>query len=410
MTRLSGGAVPALLSLLALASCAGGPSPAGPNPPGPGPTKVRVHFAVTVPTSTPADAALYLASNAGDWNPGDPRWRLARNPDGSYGATFDLAPGFALEYKITRGDWDRVEKGPGGTERPNRNLLVVAPASGPLEVTVEVGSWRDQSGDGARSSTVTGRLEIVKDFPMPGLGRTRTLRIWLPPDYANSGVAYPVLYMADGQNLFDAATSFAGEWRIDEAMTAFAARKDGPGAAIVVGVDNGEGERLNEYSPFADPNARAHKGDLYIDFLVANLKPWIDAHYRTLPDRGHTALGGSSMGGLISLYGALTRPGTFGKALCMSSAFWFGDGALLRLVKSKGAAVDLKVYLDVGGRELGLPSKNEAMVNDTRDMYAALRAAGIPESNLKLVIDAEAGHNEAAWARRFPAAWEWLAE
>lgn len=262
--------------------------------------------------------------------------------------------------------------------------------------------------DNASSGGVVGRLDIVKGFAMPELGTTRTLRIWLPPGYDESGRRHPVLYLHDGQNLFDAATSFAGEWKVDESLSALAAGAGSPGDWIVVGMDNGGGERLNEYSPFADRLSPAPRGDRHVEFIVSTLKPWVDASYRTLPDRGHTAIGGSSMGGLISLYAAWKHPELFSRVLCLSSAFWPGGDALLELVRSRGIAGNLRVYLDVGGMEGGNAGERLRMVDGSRNMRAALVTAGIPASAVRLIIDPRASHNEVAWAARFPAAWEWI--
>jgi predicted alpha/beta superfamily hydrolase len=400
---------------IALASCAGGPRPprdgaaaAGAADLHPAPSPVELSVTVTVPSSTPPDASLFLASNAGSWNPGDPGWRLQRAPDGTFRGVFGVEPGSLFEFKVTRGSWENVEKGPRGAPFANRAYQVPGAAGQAASLEIAVASWSDLVASSA-GSRVLGRLDQVKDFPMSGLGRSRTIRIWLPVDLGKDGRRHPVLYLQDGQNLFDAATSFAGEWGIDEALSALATGPGSPGDWIVVGVDNGGSERLAEYSPFVDPRIRDPLGEAYVDFLADELKPWVDSNYPTLAGRGHTAIGGSSMGGLISLYAAWRRPETFSRVLCMSSAFWIGGNALRALIAERGIPPGLRVYLDVGGAEGGLPAERDAMVRDSRDMAETLRAAGLPEGDLRLIVDPAAAHNEAAWARRFPAAWEWLA-
>src|SRR5690606_36165183 len=145
----------------------------------------------------------------------------------------------------------------------------------------------------------------------------------LPPDYETSAKYYPVLYMHDGQNLFDVRTSFSGEWKVDEHLDSLFLLGD-PGC-IVVGIDNGGTNRINEYSPWVNPQYGGGQGDQYIEFLIETLKPYIDQNYRTLPDAEHTGIMGSSMGGLISYYGGLTNQNVFGRIGAFSSSFWFSN-------------------------------------------------------------------------------------
>lgn len=153
---------------------------------------------------------------------------------------------------------------------------------------------------------------------MPQLDRNRKIWLYLPPDYSTSTKNYPVLYMQDGQNLFDNATSFAGEWQVDETLNSLFA--GGDYGAIVVGIENGGGERLNEYSPWNNPSYGGGLGDQYVAFLANTLKPYIDANYRTRPEPQFNALIGSSMGALISTYGATEFPNIFRKVGSLSPA------------------------------------------------------------------------------------------
>lgn len=197
------------LCSLVVAACAGLPARAQ-DAANQGQATSLVTFVVTVPLTTPDDAKLYLASNTGDWKPNDPRFALTKGDRGTWRGSFVLEAGFELEYKITRGIWDSVEKSLGGTEVSNRHFSVPA-SGGEAMVKIDVGSWRDQTKGAGRLSSVVGTLRIVPDFNFVQLGVRRGLRIWLPPGYATGSRRYPVLYMHDGQNLFDAATSFAGE-------------------------------------------------------------------------------------------------------------------------------------------------------------------------------------------------------
>jgi len=365
--------------------------------------KVAVAFQVTVPATTPPDATLHLAGNMNGWNPGDPQWKLQRQADGTWSGRFPLEPGYALQFKLTRGSWETVEKDAKGGELPNRTVEV-GPATA---VRIQVAHWRDQAPAPEVAHTVTGDLRLIEGFAMPQLGTTRTLRILLPPGYETSDRRYPVLYMHDAQNLFDAATSFAGEWAVDEALAKLSASGELP-AMIVVGIDHGGKERLAEYSPYRDERIPTAKGDAYGDFLVQTLKPWVDRTYRTQPEAAHTALAGSSLGGLISLHTVLRYPGIFGKAACFSSSFWVGERRMLKEAAAAKPDPALRLYLDIGDRESGAPADSRQAVQDAQDVAEALRTQGLGAERLRVVVAPGARHTEGAWAARFPAALRWL--
>jgi len=234
---------------------------------------------------------------------------------------------------------------------------------------------------------------------MPGLGRERTLRLYLPPSYAKSpGKRYPVLYMHDAQNLFDVATSFAGEWGVDETLNELAA-KEGL-EIIVVGIDNGAEHRLSELIPHPSPVAPQPEGELYLRFVVEVVKPFIDAHYRSLPDRDHTAMMGSSLGGLISHAALLKYPQVFSRIGLFSPSYW----ANLRMfdeVALSPTTPGTRIYLYAGVDE------GEQMVGDAVRMASYLRQTN-PALEMELRIIAGAKHNEAAWRAEFPRAVRWL--
>jgi len=364
---------------------------------------VTVVFQVTVPTTTPPDATLHVAGNMNGWHPGDPQWQLQRQVDGTWSGQFPLEPGFALQFKLTRGSWETVEKDAKGGELPNRTVDV-GPAT---TVRIQVAGWRDQAPVPAVTHTVSGDLRLIEGFALPQLGATRTLRILLPPGYETSGRRYPVLYMHDAQNLFDAATSFAGEWEVDETLAKLCAGGALP-PMIVVGIDHGGKERLAEYSPYRDERIPTAKGDAYSDFLVQTLKPWVDRTYRTKPEAAHTALAGSSLGGLISLHTALRHPGVFGKVACFSSSFWVGGRRMLKEAAAAKPDPALRLYLDIGDREAGAPADSRQAVQDTQDVATALRGRGLGTERLRVVVAPGARHTESAWASRLPAALGWL--
>ncbi|HNQ27702.1 MAG TPA: alpha/beta hydrolase-fold protein, partial [Aquaticitalea sp.] len=261
----------------------------------------------SIPDNTPEGATLYVAGSFNGWNPGSPTHIM--QPDGLGAWTYTVAEGSGTaEYKITRGSWASVEGNESGGYRPNRTFTFTG---SPQTINITVLSWEDISGSGS-TSTATSNVQILDNsFFMPQLNRNRKIWIYLPLDYFTTTKTYPVLYMQDGQNLFDAATSFAGEWEVDETLNQL--YSEGDYGAIVVGIDNGGGERLNEYSPWNNPSYGGGQGDLYMDFMVETLKPYIDANFRTKPQPQYNALIGSSMGALISTYGSVKFPEQFAK-------------------------------------------------------------------------------------------------
>jgi predicted alpha/beta superfamily hydrolase len=245
---------------------------------------------------------------------------------------------------------------------------------------------------GGPGHTVVGDLKVFRQLWSPQLLNQRDVLIWLPPGYNEGEARYPVLYMHDGQNLFDAATSFAGEWGVDETLAALHAQGI---AAIVVGVPNvGEG-RVQEYSPYRDRRVGGGgRGNEYLDFVVHTLKPLVDASFRTQPERQHTALIGSSMGGLISLYGFFRHGDVFGIAGVMSPSLWFARPSAFEFVR-RAPFVPGTIYLDVG------TSEGPRTLADAREMRALLRRKGYVEGrNLVYVEEVGAGHNEQAWGSR----------
>ncbi|MCX7970382.1 MAG: alpha/beta hydrolase-fold protein [Negativicutes bacterium] len=260
--------------------------------------------------------------------------------------------------------------------------------------------WRERLGRDGRVHTISGNVRIRQYFPMPQLRRRRRVWVYLPPGYDDSDRRYPVLYMHDGQNLFDAATSHAGEWMVDKTIDRLVTTGKTIGT-IVVAVDNGRSRRAAEYCP-------GWQGEMYGDFLVHTLKPYIDRHFRTRPEREHTGIAGSSLGGVISLYTGLRYQEVFGRVGAFSPAVFVGQADYTQFYSRFS---DTRIYLDVGTREVGRRSglvTDQSYFSRVVDFYWGLRAIGYDEHQLKLVLDYGAGHSEAEWARRFPAAYLWL--
>ena len=370
------------------------------------PAGAQLTVRATLPSDTPADAAVHVAGSFNGWNPAAAAWKLARQPDGTWAITLPDSVRGPVELKLTRGSWATVETTARGADVPNRTVVV--PPSGAATLDVAVGGWRDRFAPTVRRSTASPNVRVVRDsFPMPQLGRTRRVWLYLPSDYATSGRRYPVLYLHDGQNVFDDATSFAGEWGVDESLDSLHAAGD-PGA-IVVAVDHGGDRRLDEYDPWRNPDPKlgGGEGDAYVDFLAHTLKPWVDAHYRTRPDAAHTGVMGSSMGGLISLYAALKYPRVFGRAGVFSCACWVAGPRILAYARSHAGAAraaGVRLYFVVGGAETatGGPARDQGIMVDT------LVAAGYPRRAIHAEVAPDGRHAEWFWRREFPAAYRWL--
>lgn len=359
---------------------------------------------LTVPAGTVGD--VFVAGSFNGWNPADSLYRLTPDPDGAYVITLDPGIRGPVEFKFTRGSWDRVELDLAGVGVPNRRFQV--PETGAATYTATVGRWQDPASVPRRPSTAGPGVSVLDTaFPLPQLGRARKVWIYLPPDYATSDKTYPVLYMHDGQNVFDDSTSYAGEWGVDEALDSLHAAGDW--GAIVVAVDNGQQRRLDEYSPWRGvrPGLGGGEGDAYVDFLAHTLKPYIDRHYRTRPGREDTGIAGSSMGGLISLYAALKYPEVFGRAGVFSPAFWFaGDSAFAHAAAAPPPRPGTRFYFVTGGREGDRP---ELYVRDHQRMVDVLAAAGYRAgAQVEAFIREDGTHSEGFWRREFPAAYRWL--
>jgi predicted alpha/beta superfamily hydrolase len=241
-------------------------------------------------------------------------------------------------------------------------------------------------------------------------GNTRLLRVWLPPEYDGWGATpYPVLYLNDGQNLFDPVTAFAGaHWQVGEtAARLIAEAKIQP--LIIVGIDNTGKNRVREYVPYKSRDFRVPnvRGTLYPAFLRHEVMPFIEERYSVLRGQENTGLGGSSLGGLITLYTQLATPGVFGRLLIESPSLFVANRKILEESR-RFQSWPSRVYVGMGTREVGDPGKDERTAGDARELGDILRAAGLDETRLRVRIEEGAVHSEAAWAQRFPEALEFL--
>jgi predicted alpha/beta superfamily hydrolase len=269
------------------------------------------------------------------------------------------------------------------------------------------------------ASHVVGQLQLHQ-LTSRVFGNTRVIRVLLPHEYdapAHSTTRYSVLYLNDGQNLFDAATSTFNlmEWQVDETVHRLTSAGVVP-PLIVVGIDHaGRGERAHEYLPYPDAFLRPPDphpvGDRYPAFVIDEVMPFVDGHYRTVRDAAHRAIGGSSYGALAALFTAIARPGVFGRLLLESPSLYVNDG---RVIHQAASARELptRIYLGVGTNESGTATCNESGDNneavvDVRRLAAAL-AHRLRKDAIRVSVEPCGRHDEAAWARRLPEALRFL--
>ncbi|MGH9970345.1 MAG: alpha/beta hydrolase [Pyrinomonadaceae bacterium] len=252
--------------------------------------------------------------------------------------------------------------------------------------------------------TLTGEIRTHTRFHSRILNNDRDVLVYLPPGYeAAKRKRYSVLYLHDGQNLFDGATSFipGQEWRVDEAAESLTSQgKIEP--LIIVGIYNTGKDRVNEYTPAQDEKFKAGgKADLYGRMLVEELKPFIDATYRTRKDADHTGLGGSSLGGLVSLYLGLKYSNVFGRLAVVSPSVWFANKQIVRYVEALPKKPSLRIWLDMGTKEGRDKEEAGKTLDDVRLLKDTLEKKGWkPEKDLKYFEAEGAEHNERAWAAR----------
>jgi predicted alpha/beta superfamily hydrolase len=262
-----------------------------------------------------------------------------------------------------------------------------------------------------RASGAAGDLRLHK-FQSRIFRNTRFLRVWLPSGYddaGNEGRRYPVLYLNDGQNLFEAATSFTGiEWQVDETAERLI-REGAVAPMIIVGMDNATKDRIREYMPYRSmhPVMLRVQGRYYPDFLMKEVMPFVERNYRVTTGPENTGLGGSSLGGLIALYTVMARPGVIGRLLLESPSLWASGRQVVRESRSVRIWPE-RIFLATGTAEAGSAERSRTVVDDVRELAAIMRRAVLSESRLRLVIKDGAGHNETAWAERFPEALQFL--
>jgi predicted alpha/beta superfamily hydrolase len=376
----------------------------------------QLNFEIRLPDNLSPSARLFITGNhhaLGDWDPG-----LIEVPRVGNRARWSvsLPADYVLQFKFTLGDWGHVEAAVDGSEIENRVLPV---PRGKTTLRVAVSGFKSPGSPVEQwPSTIVGDVRVHKGFAGRNLA-PRNLWVYLPPGYDQESTRrYPVIYMQDGNNCFDAATSFNGqEWKVDEAFEEGIASGKLP-AAIVVGIAN-TAARVDEYTMVkalrGDRRTRiGGKADLYASFLIDEVKPFIDSTYRTFVDASHTAVIGSSHGGLVSLYLGIRHPGVFGAVGAVSPTLSWGNHWLTNYVRRLHALpVGLRIWIDMGTAEDAVDRNGNGvsdLIDDVREMRDLLLARGYDSARVELMLDEGAVHNEAAWAKRLPQILEFICQ
>ncbi|MEM9064630.1 MAG: alpha/beta hydrolase-fold protein [Planctomycetota bacterium] len=390
-----------------------------------------LRFVVTDASGTAnPDQPIHLAGNFNNWNPGDPAHRLIPTDDGRWQIQMPWPTNVQdLSFKFALGDWDRVEVDVAGEDITNRMLRIPAAskrsATEPAVFEFTVAGFSPETEpiperilyklSDDRELDITGDVERLETAGGggPASDFERTALVWLPPGYtdpANASRRYPVLYLLDGQNVFEKLPWLAGEWGADEtAQRLIEAGEVEP--FIMVAIPHAGRARMSEYQALpVYPNSEA-AGPQFLRWLISNVMPDVNERYRTMTGREHTAIGGASLGGTMSLFAGAQHPDVFGLVLIESPPLIAGAlqwDSYLRTIERWPE----RVYVGVGGKETGNhPSdarRNQQYVQGVRSLRGRLQSAGLRSDRLLVVIDEDAFHNEAAWAERFPDAIRFL--
>ena len=251
---------------------------------------------------------------------------------------------------------------------------------------------------GVKAQESTASKQVSTFFIIaPQLKTTKKIWVYLPKNYAAASQKYPVIYMHDGQNLFDAKTSYAGEWNVDETLDSINAK------VIIIGIEHGGDKRTEELTPFKHEKYGGGKADAYLNFIVKTLKPKVDATYRTKTNASNTAIFGSSLGGLVSFYAAIKYPNVFGKVGCFSPSFWFGRNELNDLL-AQTKDLNAKVYFLCGDNE-----GDNDVLRDMKNVEHWVNTKRCQCKNLNKEVIVKGGqHNEKLWRESFKKAYLWL--
>lgn len=355
-------------------------------------SQFRVRFQINEVLSIHRPDSVFIAGNFNSWSPVVNGVPFSKT-NGNRFIELNNLPAGILQFKFTRGSWQSAECNTNGSSIANRQINVLSDTT----IAVSIKAWQDDFPAVEKRHTASPNVSIMDAaFPMPQLGTTRKIWLYLPPGYAKNKKRFPVMYMQDGQNIFDESTAGFGAWGVDECADSLI--RNGKPACIIVGIENGP-NRMNEYNPYDFKDFGKGTGDQYLEFIVKNLKPHIDKHFRTLSTNENTIIAGSSMGGLISYYAMLKYPEVFGKGGIFSPAFWTAE-EIKNLTSLSGDKLKGTLFFYMGGQE------GEQYIADMKDITDKLGKNS--KALIYAVIDPAGAHNEAAWGKWFHEFYKWV--
>lgn len=331
--------------------------------------------------------SIYLASDLNGWIPNDDRF-LFTTKEGQLTLTIPIDISKPFYYKLTKGSWPTVEKSELSDDIPNRTYT---PSILP-DTIILISFFTEKISYKKTISTKSPHVTILEDtIATPYLDTKKTLRIYLPPDYHTTDKKYPVIYMTDGQNIFDTSTAYSSEWRIDEIMDSL--YQVHQWSCIIVGIDHAHSDRLAEYAPYKTIYHPKTWGKQFDQWLHNTLIPFIETHYRT-SDSSSKNIIGSSMGGLIVTYILLNHPNEWQTIGILSPSYWISD-MIFNLSEVTAECNKCTIYLYTGDNE------SDLQVPNTIKMYQNLLEHLSGQEEVKLEIAKGEGHNEKAWSNAF---------
>ncbi|MEM6685655.1 MAG: alpha/beta hydrolase-fold protein [Bacteroidota bacterium] len=337
---------------------------------------------------------IFISGDFEGWSGGRPELKLEQK-DKTYQITL---PNHKenISFKFTLGTWESVELDAKRQNIENRNYTF---KETPETIEISIGAWSDGSANQTVSTKQPNVETFAEAFKIPQLNTTRKIMVYLPPNYGKSEKSYPVLYMHDGQNVFDKATSYSGEWEVDETLNTlhYTYGLD----IIVISIDNSD-NRMQEYTIWENDKYDSPKGKEYVEFITKTLKPAIDKKYLTKTQAQHTAIMGSSMGGLISHYAAFAYPDVFGKAGVFSPSFWFSEDIFTFTKNHLAKANNSKLYYLMGEKEGG------NMVDNLKKMLQVFNKNNFPTDNVTAKFSPDGVHSEVFWRSELKEALLWL--
>lgn len=348
---------------------------------------------VVTSVATRGNEDIYLSGTFNNWNPQDPQYKLKPFSGGRKSIVLiNMAPG-NYAFKFSRGQ-NKQETTADGRDIAERMIEINGDVSN--EFVIE--GWKDDYPEKPKAFTASPQVKLMDTaFAMPQLNTKRRIWIYLPKSYSGSDKKYPVLYMQDGQNLFNDKTAFAEEWGVDECLDSLQGK--GVKECIVVGIDHGGSKRINEYNPYDHFQYGKGMGNEYLQFITETLKPYIDSKYRTLKGRDYTYLAGSSMGGLISWYGQLKYASVFGGGAVFSPSFWISPQIAVDAQQWDGMEM-LRMYFYTGGKE------EANAVNDLNKIAGIMQKK--KNAQIRTVVNPLAQHSEKYWRQEFASFYIWM--